>query len=201
MHNPPSHQQSCQYFTPTYCLIATGPSTAQATQTEAAKQSKGQVSMTGTKAPDAFMPSLNTTSRKGRAELACTCLVLCLHKIISYIMRTETEDSTLKSGVLFTDPLSLIIFFPEFFKTAHSPELKLRNSATNTELQKSHLFQQCQRQVKRAPVDSFSSCRNKINLSRLLLCPFCRKQPSSYLPQKLYQKWAQEKISAAGKSS
>lgn len=39
-------------------------------------------------------------------------------------MRTETEDSALKHGVLFTDPCSLTLFFPEFFKTACSPETK-----------------------------------------------------------------------------
>lgn len=142
------------------------------------------------KALDAFMPSLNTASSKGKAELACSCLALCLDKIISYVMKTETEDSTLKSGVLFTDTHSLTAFFPEFFKTARSPELKLRNIATNRDLQKPHLFRQCQTHVKRAPVDSFSLCRNKINLSRWLWSPFCCKQLSSYLPQKLNQKWA-----------
>lgn len=146
--------------------------------------------MWGRKALDAFMFSLNTASSEGRAELACSRLALCLDKIISYVVRAETEDSTLKSGVLFTAPHSLTAFFPEFFKTACSPELKLRNFAANWVLQKPHLFRQCQRHVKRDPVDSFSLCRNKIDLCSWLWSPFCRKQPSSYLPQKLNQKWA-----------
>lgn len=44
----------------------------------------------------------------------------------------ENRDRGLKSqGVLFTEPQSLTVFLPEFFKTAQSPELKLRNFATN----------------------------------------------------------------------
>lgn len=124
----------------------------------------GEMSTRGRKARGASVPRLNTASSEGRGELACSCLALCLDKIISYVRRMETEDSTLKSGVLVTDPCSLTFFFPEFFKTARPPELKLRNFATKRDLQKLHHFRRCQRQVKRAPVDSCLLCRNKICL-------------------------------------
>lgn len=95
------------------------------------------MSVRGRKALDAFMPSLNTASSEGRAELACSCLALCLDKITSYVMRTETEDSSLVSFLL-TDAVLKSSF--QNFKTAHSPELKFRNFATNRDLQKPHLF-------------------------------------------------------------
>lgn len=51
--------------------------------------------------------------------------------IKKYIEVREDRGRQLNSqGVLFTEPQILTVFFPEFFKTAQSPELKLRNFAT-----------------------------------------------------------------------
>lgn len=54
--------------------------------------------------------------------------------ILRNIQREVREDRSRglnSQDVLSTEPQSLTVFFPEFFKIAESPELKLRNFATN----------------------------------------------------------------------
>lgn len=94
--------------------------------------------------------------------------------IKKYIEVRENRGRRLNfSGVLFTEPQSLTVFFPEFFKTAQSPELKLMNFGTNRPAGPSPLSA-VPKHGRRAPMDIFLLCRNKINLIRWHCSTFCQ---------------------------